>query len=379
MATGSEPNTRSARCWSAMPTPDVAMNGIITYRPRTGRMASRSTTSPTTAATSIPPASTPKKLVVTCRIVRYAPKAPAMKNSGCAMLTTRITLNTSEKPRATTAYVLPIMSPLSTCWRKSSIRESASQVHTLDVLAGHQRGGGALGGEPPDLEQVCVVRDLERLPCVLLDHEDGEAARVDLPDLLEQALDDLGREAQRGLVHDQQPRLGDEGARDGEHLLLAAGQRAGELAPPLAQERKQREHLVDARREARTVAPRERAHLEILVDGERREELSALGHPGHAELVDAVRRRAVDRSALELDRAAGLHEAEDRLDGAALPRAVGAEDGADLAGGHLERHALDGGHGPVADLEVLHPEQEAHASAPRWASMTSAFFRTSAG
>jgi hypothetical protein len=146
MATGSEPNTRSARCWRAIPTPDVAMNGISTYRPRTGRIASRSTTRPTTAATSIPQASTPKKFVVTYRIVRYAPKAPAMKNSGCAMLTTRITLNTSENPSATTAYVLPIMSPLSTCWRKSSIRRSASEVHALDVLARHQGGRRALGG-----------------------------------------------------------------------------------------------------------------------------------------------------------------------------------------------------------------------------------------
>src|SRR5213593_2742072 len=179
MATGSEPNTRSARCWSAMPTPDVAMNGIITYRPRTGRMASRSTTSPTTAATSIPPASTPKKLVVTCRIVRYAPKAPAMKNSGCAMLTTRITLNTSEKPRATTAYVLPIMSPLSTCWRKRSMRASAAQVDSLDALARLERARGALAHQTPDLEQIGVVRDLEGLAGVLLHHQDAEAAPVD--------------------------------------------------------------------------------------------------------------------------------------------------------------------------------------------------------
>src|SRR5439155_20070148 len=95
--------------------------------------------------------------------------------------------------------------------------------------------------------------------------------------------------------------------------------------------------------------------------------------------MDAVRRHAVDRLTVELDRAAGLHEAEDRLDRAALPGAVGAKDGADLAGGHLEGDALDGGHGAVADLEILHPEQVAHASAPRYASMTSAFFRTSAG
>src|SRR5215470_1433752 len=313
-------------------------------------MASRSTTRPTTAATSIPPASTPKKLVVTYRLVRNAPKAPAMKNSGCAMFTTRITLNTSEKPSATTAYVLPIMSPLRTCWRKSSIGRSPPEVHALDVFAGHQRGRRSLGREPTDLEQVRVVSDLERLARVLLDHEDGQAPRVDLPDLLEETLHDFRREAERRLVHDQEPRLRDQRARDREHLLLTARERAGELAAALAQAWEQPEDLVDARGERRPVAPDERAHLEILVDGQRREQLSAFRNPRHPELVDAMRRHAVNGPALELDRAARFDEAEDRFDRARLAGAVGAEDGADLARRHLERDAADGGHGAVADL-----------------------------
>src|SRR5207249_861737 len=124
-------------------------------------MASRSTTRPTISATAMPPTSTPRTSRVTWVIVRYAPKAPAMKNSGCAMFTTRITLNTREKPRATTAYVLPIMSPLSTCWRKRSMRASAAQVDALDALARLELARGPLAHQTPDLEQIGIVRDLE--------------------------------------------------------------------------------------------------------------------------------------------------------------------------------------------------------------------------
>src|SRR6266545_319067 len=266
-------------------------------------MASRSTTRPTASATAMPPTSTPRTLRVTWVIVRYAPKAPAMKNSGCAMFTTRITLNTREKPRATTAYVLPIMSPLSTCWRKRSTPASAAQVDSLDALARLELARGTLAHQTSHLEQIGVVRDLQGLAGVLLHHQDAEAAPVDLLDLLEQPLHDLGGEAEGGLVHQQEPRL-------------------------------------------RHQPPRERPHLEVLVHGERGEELAALGDPGDAEPVDAVRREPVDRPVLELDRArARLHEPEDRLDGAALPGAAGAEDGPDFPLGNLEadaRHRGDG-------------------------------------
>ena len=45
----------------------------------------------------------------------------------------------------------------------------------------------------------------------------------------EQLLDDRRRQPERRLVEHQQPRPGDERAREREHLLLAAAQRAGLL------------------------------------------------------------------------------------------------------------------------------------------------------
>src|SRR5713226_2583098 len=314
-------------------------------------MASRSTTRPTPNATAMPPTSTPTTFRVTWVIVRNAPKAPAMKNSGWAMFTTRITLNTREKPRATTAYVLPIMSPLSTCWRKSSMRASAAQVHPLDVLARFKLARGTLTHQTPDLQQIGVVRDLEGLAGILLHHQDAEATGVDRLDLLEQPLDELGGEAEGGLVHQQQPRLRHQRPSDRQHLLLAARERPGHLRPSLAQPREEREDLVELGREPRAVAPREGSHLEVLVHGESGEELAAFGDPGDAELVDAVRGEPVDRPALELDGA-----------GARLQEP---EDGLDVSLGDLEADARHGADGTVHDLEARHPEENAHASGPR--------------
>ena len=53
------------------------------------------------------------------------------------------------------------------------------------------------------------------------------------------------REAQRRLVEEQHPRLGHQRPADGEHLLLAARQRAALLAGALAQPREQVEDALD--------------------------------------------------------------------------------------------------------------------------------------
>ena len=66
--------------------------------------------------------------------------------------------------------------------------------------------------------------------------------RVDGLDQREQLLDQERGEAERRLVEDQQPGLGHQAAADGEHLLFAAGQRAGALALPFGEPREDREH-----------------------------------------------------------------------------------------------------------------------------------------
>ena len=69
---------------------------------------------------------------------------------------------------------------------------------------------------------------------VLLDEEDGEpVVPVERLEALEDLLDDERREAERGLVEQEQLRPAHQRAGDGEHLLLAARQRAAALVHAL--------------------------------------------------------------------------------------------------------------------------------------------------
>ena len=67
----------------------------------------------------------------------------------------------------------------------------------------------------------------------------GKPSRLSYTKLFEDFLDHARREAKRRLIEQQQLRVRHQGAADGEHLLLAAGERAGDLTEPLLQAREQ--------------------------------------------------------------------------------------------------------------------------------------------
>ena len=115
-------------------------------------------------------------------------------------------------------------------------RRTVSQVFEL---AGRPRQGHAA-----DLEDGGPIGDIERQRGVLLDEHDRRALRVDLTHHFAYAFDHQRREAQGRLVEQQQLRLAHERAPDGEHLLLAARQQHGALAPALGQLREEREHAL---------------------------------------------------------------------------------------------------------------------------------------
>ena len=79
---------------------------------------------------------------------------------------------------------------------------------------------------------------------VLLDDEHGEPLVVQVLDDAEDLRDEQRREAERRLVEQEQPRPLHERAREREHLLLAAAERAGLLVAALLDPR---EVLGDAR------------------------------------------------------------------------------------------------------------------------------------
>ena len=73
---------------------------------------------------------------------------------------------------------------------------------------------------------------------VLLDQQHrGAALGIDAGDDGEDVFGQLGREAQRGLIQQHQRGPGDQGAANGQHLLLAARQVAGQPPAPLVQAR----------------------------------------------------------------------------------------------------------------------------------------------
>ena len=90
-----------------------------------------------------------------------------------------------------------------------------------------------------------VVGQLAGQLVVLLDQQDGEvAARRQRADRRLDVLDDGRLDALGGLVEQQQLRPGDQGAADGQLLLLAAGQVAAAPRQHVRQRREQLEHLV---------------------------------------------------------------------------------------------------------------------------------------
>ena len=175
--------------------------------------------------------------------------------------------------------------PLSGSGAAGAARSSSSAKlpsHPEKPLLERAVGGQLAGRDDPADPAVDhdrdVVGDGRRDPDVLFDEEDGDVAlgREGREQLLELG-DDEGGEALGRLVEHQQPRVLEEGARDGEHLLLAARELPAAVAPPLGEPR---EHVVHPLHRPRAAAaPRE---AQVLVHGEVRPEPASLGGVGDA-------------------------------------------------------------------------------------------------
>ena len=129
----------------------------------------------------------------------------------------------------------------------------------------------------------------------------------------------------------QDARVRHQAPADGDHLLLAAGQRRRRRAAPLLQHGKE---LVDRGEAPRTVdAPAIGADQEIFLDRERSEQPPAFRHQRHAELDDLVGRQRADVAAVETHAGRGRarQQARDRFQESRFAGPVGADDGDRLA------------------------------------------------
>ena len=140
------------------------------------------------------------------------------------------------------------------------------------------------------------------------------------------------REAERGLVEQEQLRPGHQGAAEGEHLLLPARKRAGRLAAALPQDRKARHRLAEAALDFPPPGQQIRGRPQVFLDGQLGEHAASFGHMHESERDDAIGRQAGNRAAIEPDAAFSRpQQPTDRAQRCALSRAVGADHGDDLA------------------------------------------------
>src|SRR3990170_2503846 len=190
----------------------------------------------------------------------------------------------------------------STC---TSRMASPSQVAVNHPLVVAQLGRGARQEHLAVLQHVAAVGDGEGVRRRLLHEQDREALLVQPPDRLHDLIDHDGSEPERRLVHHDERRVHHQPARDHEHLLLAAGQRAGELCPALGEPGEARVLALEEPGDARAVAAQAPGpEPEVVLDAEVGDHLPALRHVRDAEGGDRVGTQALEPPALEGDRAA---------------------------------------------------------------------------
>src|SRR5205814_10188506 len=132
-------------------------------------------------------------------------------------------------------------------------------------------------------------------------------------------------------------------AADGEHLLLAAGEGAGDLPAALGERGEHGKDFAQGLRCAASRAGQHGADGEVLLDAQAGEDLPALGDLADAEVADAVRLEVADVALFEVDRAFfGGFDAGDAADERRFSGAVRPDDGDDLALWHLQRDAVEG-------------------------------------
>ena len=229
--------------------------------------------------------------------------------------------------------------PSSRCCRSRSAARRRAVDHPVDAAVDHD-------GD--------FARHRRRDADVLLDDEHGDVALLAEP---HQHVLDLGDDHRRQplgrLVHHQELRVGEQRARDRQHLLLAAGKLGAAVVLAFGEARK---GLVDAL-DRPGAAPHPSGQPQMLVDGERAPEPAALRHVADAEAGDAGGRGVGDVLAGEPHRAAGgAHEAHDRLAQGGLAHAVAADD-REHAGGQRQIDALQRVRAAVVDVEAAHFER----------------------
>ena len=174
----------------------------------------------------------------------------------------------------------------------------------------------------------------------LLDQEDGHPLGGQGADQLVELVDDQRRQAHRQLVEQQDLGPGDQGPRDGQHLLLAPGEGAGHLLAPLLQTGEGGEGLLldVSHADPAPVGP----DAQVLAHGQVREDPTALGNGAHTPF-DQLLTRALAHRRVPDQHLAGArsHPAADDLQQGRLSGSVGPEQGEHASRRHHQVDAVE--------------------------------------
>ena len=208
------------------------------------------------------------------------------------------------------------------------------------------------------LQHETSIGNAQRHVGVLLDDKDGGPLAVDGLDHIENLLHQLWRKAHGRLIHAQQLRPAHQCPAHRQHLLLATGERARNLAVTLRQSREQIEHSVAVVTHTAPVATaHERAQLQVLHDAHAREDAAGLRHHGDAALDDLTGVQPVDALTREDHLTSGrLDQSQDRLHRRGLARRVATEQTHDLTFIQVVVDALQDVQRPVVRMHILHFE-----------------------
>ena len=199
------------------------------------------------------------------------------------------------------------------------------------------------------LEHVAPLGNGQGHVGVLLHQQDGDPLAVEILDDLERLLHVQRGEPHGGLVHDEQPRAGQEGPGDGQHLLLTARERPPQLPAPLPQDREPLVDRLDILPDPRPVGARVGPHEEVLVHRELGEDAAALQHRSDPRAHHLRRRVPVDGSPPEEDLTPdGMHEPQDRLHGGGFAGGVPSQETHQFPLADREGHLPQDLHGAVA-------------------------------
>src|SRR5262245_30486128 len=238
-----------------------------------------------------------------------------------------------------------------------------------------QRPGMA---DMPLLHDVATAGDAAGELDVLVGDEERDPLVADLVYRPDQGLDHERAQSLRRLVEDQEIGIAHQSPPDGEHLLLSTRQAGAELGPQLGKDREQLEY---AGKGPAPVAPGHPPDdLEVLLDGEVREDAPVVRDVADAEPGDLERLAPRDLLPLELDApAARRREPHDAAQGRALAGSIAAQQAHHLARLDVKGNAVDDGAHAVTGDEVAGREHHAAISSPKYTSRTAWLPRISAG